>query len=126
MKRRRQHGGHGGYAGNLNGDTARGSKVAVQRSFSSDHVQGGYTDRSIHLNTAEVGVQVSELIADAMILFTDGDPTNDKDAIQKLATASKKCDELSHTHWLAADGNRAEAKKRARKMVEIGSNPAGK
>ena len=106
---------------NWNGE---GGEVATQRSFASDHVEGGYADRSINLNTAEAGVQISELIADAMILISDKDPSNDKDAIQKLATASKKCDVLSQTHWLAADGNRAEAKKRSKRMVEIGSESA--
>lgn len=100
--------------------------MAAQRSFSSDHVEGGYTDRSIHLNTAEVGVQLSELIADAMIILSDDDPTNDREATRKLAIASKKCDELSHAHWLAADGNRAEAKRRAKHMTEIGNELAGK
>lgn len=100
--------------------------MAAQRSFSSDHIEGGYTDRSINLNTAEAGVQISELIADAMILYSDDDASNDGEARKKLLIASKKCDELTHAHWLAADGNRAEAKKRSKKMVEIGTELAAK
>lgn len=90
------------------------------RSYSSDHVAGGYTDRSISLSTAELGVQIAELIAEAASKFADGDPTNDRQGFAALAEVSEKASQLSHTHWLAADGDRASAKKSAQNMVAKG------
>jgi len=94
--------------------------MAASRSYQSDHVEGGYTDRSIHLNTAEVGVQFAELAAEVVTVLTDDDPTNDRQAFAALAAISEKASHLSQTHWLAADGNRAAAKKSAKNMVETG------
>lgn len=71
-------------------------------------------------------MKVSELIADGLILLTDGNPNNDRAGIEKLVIASKVCDELVYTNLKAAEGNLNEAKKRSRKMVEIGSESASK
>lgn len=94
--------------------------ASTTRSYTSDHIEGGYTDRAIHLNTAEVGVQIAELVADAATRLADNDPTNDRQAFADLATISEKASQLSHMAWTAADGNRAAAKKLAKNMVENG------
>lgn len=90
------------------------------KSYNSDHVEGGYTDRAIHLNTAEVGVHIAELVAEAAAKFADNDPTNDRQAFADLAVISEKASQLSYMAWTAADGNRAAAKKLAQNMVQKG------
>lgn len=92
------------------------------KSYSSDHVEGGYTERAIHINTAEVGVQIAELVADVATKLADNDPTNDRQAFADLATISEKASQLSHMAWTAADGNRSAAKKLAQNMVQKGRN----
>lgn len=101
--------------------------MAVQaRKYASDHVPGGYTDRTINLNNAEAVAQVATLIADGLLLYNDGDPTNDRDGLEKLVIAGKICDELVYTNLTAANGDLAEAKRRSKRMVEIGSESARK
>jgi hypothetical protein len=100
--------------------------AAQQRKYASDYIEGGYADRTVNLNTAEAGVKLSELIADGLILLTDGDPNNDRAGIEKLVTASKVCDELVYTNLTAAGGDLTEAKKRSKRMVQIGSESAKK
>lgn len=89
-------------------------------------MEGGYTDRAVNLNTAEAVVRVSELMADGLILLTDGNPNNDREGIQKIVTAGKICDELVYTNLTAAGGDLTEAKKRSKKLVEIGTEPVKK
>lgn len=89
------------------------------RSYVSDHIEGGYTDRAIHLNTAEVGVQFSELAADIIEDILDGDGRFEK-AIRAAAAISEISSHLSHMAWTAADGDRTTAKKLARNLVQNG------
>jgi hypothetical protein len=97
-----------------------------QRRYQSDYVEGGYADRLINLNTAEASATVSTLIADGLLLLTDGNPANDRAGMEKLVIAGKVCDELVYTNLTAAGGDLTEAKRRSKKMVEIGSESAEK
>lgn len=90
------------------------------RSYSSDHVEGGYNDRAIHLSTAEVGVQFAELAAEIITVLTDDDPSNDRIAVLNAAIITEQSSHLSHMAWTAADGNRSGAKKLAQNMVQRG------
>lgn len=90
------------------------------RSYSSDHATSGYIARGVALSTAELGVQVAELVAEAAAVLADCDPANDRQAFAALAVISEKASQLSHTQWLVADGNLTEAKKSAQNMVQKG------
>lgn len=98
--------------------------AAQQTRYASDYVEGGYADRTVNINTAKASAAVHELIADGLIMLSDDNPKNDREGMEKLITAGKVCSEMVYTHLTAAGGDLPEAKRRSKKMVEIGTNSA--